>query len=52
MFHAIGLHLTKVIIVQPTFWKLNFAGSSFVLLKVTGSPYGINHIRLAVQDLD
>ena len=35
-------------------WKLNLAGSSFVLLKVTctGTPYGINHIGLVVQDLD
>ena len=42
----------KVITVQPIFWKLNFEGPSFVLLKVTCSPYGINHIGLAIQDLD
>ena len=27
-------------------------GTSFVLLKVTCSPYGINCLGLAVQDLD
>ena len=34
----------EVITVQTTFWKLNVAGSSYVLLTVTCSTYGINHI--------
>ena len=32
-------------------WILLIAGSSFVLLKVTCSSYGINRIGQAVQDL-
>ena len=34
------------------YWAKYMAGTCFVLLKVTCSPYGINRIGLVVQDLD